>query len=79
MPNRSIASVSQTDWIRACEKLGLTIDTSHGKGSHVLVKHPTNGTKYTIQRNLHRLINIKIFKKLIEWDFSEKQIWDAIN
>ncbi len=79
MPSRSLADITQRQWIRACRKLGLQVETKHGKGSHVLVKHPNDGRKYTIQKNLNRLINQKIFKKLLEWEFGEDEIWKALN
>ncbi len=78
MPSESLADITQKDWIRACQKLGLMIETKHGKGSHVLVCHPTTHLKYTLQRELHRIINIKIFNKLKQWGFSEEQIFEAL-
>jgi len=42
------------------------------------VKHPQTGHKYTIQKNLHKFINIKIFKKMLEWGFDEERIWEAL-
>jgi predicted RNA binding protein YcfA (HicA-like mRNA interferase family) len=79
MPVGNFSDITQKDWIKACKSLGLEVDSSRGKGSHCLVKHPTTGAKYTIQRNLsNKFINIKIFKKLLEWDFNEGQIWDAL-
>lgn len=78
MPSESLSDVKQSDWIRACHKLGLIVDTKHGKGSHVLVKHPNNGMKYTLQRDLNRIINIKIFNKLKQWGFDEKTIFEAL-
>ena len=54
------------------------METKHGKGSHVLIKHPNTEHKYTIQNNLHKFINMKIFKKMLEWGFDEEQIWDAL-
>ena len=78
MPSESLSDVTQRDWIRACSKLGLTVDTRHGRGSHILVKHPTSGIKYTIQNDLHRIINIKIFNKLKQWGFTEEQIHEAL-
>ena len=68
MSNQSLADLQQRDWIRACLKLGLVVETSHGKGSHILMKHPRDGHKYTIQKHLRRLINQKIFKKLIDYN-----------
>jgi len=49
MSSESLADVKQGDWIRACRKLGLQVETNRGKGGHVLVKHPQNGMKYTVQ------------------------------
>jgi len=42
------------------------------------VKHPQTGHKYTIQKNLHKFINIKIFEKMLEWGFDEERIWEAL-
>ena len=56
------------------KQLGLAVDTKHGKGSHILIKHPKTDHKYTIQNNLHKFINMKIFKKMLEWGFDEEQI-----
>ncbi len=79
MPKRSFSDIKQKQWRKACIKLGLEISTYSGKGSHILVKHPHTGSKYTIQKGLHKFINIKIFKKLLEWGFDEEDIWDALN
>lgn len=78
MPSESLADIKQNDWIRACRKLGLQVETHRGKGGHVLVKHPQNGTKYTVQSDLHRVINIKIFNKLKQWGFTERQLFEAL-
>ena len=78
MSSESLADIRQRDWIRACRKLGIIVETHHGKGSHILVKHPSNGSKYTIQHDLHKWINLKIFRKLQAWGFGEEQLWDAL-
>lgn len=78
MPRESLADVKQRDWIRVCRKLGLQVETNRGKGGHVLVKHPSNGNKYTVQSDLHKIINIKIFNKLQQWGFTEEQIFEAL-
>ena len=78
MPSESLADVKQSDWIRACRKLGLLVETGRGKGGHVLVKHPQNGMKYTVQTDLHKIINVKIFNKLKEWGFAEECIFEAL-
>ena len=79
MPNRGFSDLKQKDWIKACERLGLIVETNRGKGSHCLIKHPQTEHKYTIQRHLHKFINIKIFKKMMEWGFEENDIWNALN
>ena len=65
-------------WIRACRKLGLEVNLKSGKGSHCLVKSPRSGEKYTIQRNLFNIVNLKIYRKMLEWGFTEKEIDEAL-
>lgn len=79
MPKKSFSDISQKDWIKACCKLGLTVETKRGKGSHCLIVHPDTKKKYTIQHKLHKFINLKIFKKMMEWGFDEEKIWEALN
>jgi len=74
----SFSDLKQNDWMRACKKLGLEVDCSRGKGSHCLITHPTTNAKYTLQKNLHKFINLKIFKKMMEWGFEEGKIWEAL-
>lgn len=78
MPSRSFSDITQIQWKKACFKLGLKVETKHGKGSHILIKHPQTKHKYTIQKDLHKFINMKIFKKLLEWGFNEEDIWKAL-
>ena len=78
MSSHSFSDITQSQWIKACLKLKLTIESNSGKGSHVLVKNPNTQAKYTIQYKLHKFINIKIFKKMMEWGFEENQIWEAL-
>ena len=73
-----LSDLKQKDWIRACKKLDLIVDCSKGKGSHCLIKHPLRNKSYTIQKNLYKIANQKIFKKLQEWGFTEKDIKKAI-
>lgn len=79
MSKRSFSDLKQSDWIKTCRRLGLNVETNRGKGSHCLIKHPKTGHKYTIQRHLHKFINIKIFKKMLDWGFEEDDIWNALN
>ena len=78
MPSRSFSDITQRQWKKACQKLGLLVETKSGKGSHILIKHPSTEHKYTIQKNLHKFLNIKIFQKLLEWGFEEEAIWKAL-
>lgn len=78
MSSRSFSDISQNDWLRAARKLGLTVETGHGKGSHALVVNPKTNSRYTIQHKLHKFINIKIFKKMLEWGIDEEKIWEAL-
>ena len=78
MPSESLSDVKQSDWIRASRKLGLLVETDRGKGGHILVKHPGNGSKYTVQSDLHKIINLKILKQLKQWGFTEEQVFDAL-
>ena len=79
MPSRSFSDITQAKWRKACLKLGLIVEMKRGKGSHILVKHPKTESKYTVQKDLHKFINIKIFKKMLEWGFEEEDIWNALN
>jgi hypothetical protein len=78
MSSHSFSDITQAEWIKACRKLGLILDCGFGKGSHARIEHPQTKAKYTIQHNLHKFINIKIFKKMLEWGFEEEQVWDAL-
>lgn len=78
MPSRSFSDITQAQWIKACLKLGLVVKINSGKGSHILIKHPKTEHKYTIQYSLHKFLNMKIFKKMLEWGFDEETIWEAL-
>jgi len=78
MSSRSFSDINQAHWIKACQKLGLMVNCGFGKGSHAKIEHPETKAKYTVQYNLHKFINIKIFKKMLEWGFDEEQIWEAL-
>lgn len=69
MPSRSFSDITQAQWERACFKLALKTEKKSSKGSHILIKNINTNHKYTIQKDLHKFINIKIFKKLLEWGF----------
>lgn len=76
--HEGLSDLKQKDWIQACRKLGLEVDCRKGNGSHCLIKHPKTGSKYTLQYKLHKFLNLKILKKMMEWGFEEKEIRDAL-
>ena len=78
MSSHSFSDITQAQWIKACRKLGLIVETGFGKGSHVRILHPKTQQKYTLQYHLHKFINLKVFKKMLEWGFTEEQIWEAL-
>jgi len=78
MEDRGLSGLKSNDWKRACEKLGLIVDCSKGKGSHCKVCHPDTKKCFTLQKKIHKFISIKYFKKLLEWDLPEKDIWNAL-
>ncbi|PIQ91570.1 MAG: hypothetical protein COV70_03020 [Parcubacteria group bacterium CG11_big_fil_rev_8_21_14_0_20_39_22] len=85
-----IKNLKQRDWIKACERLGLHVLTSHGKGSHCAVyKNNTcppgdsSCCVVTIPHNLYSQIQRDIFKKILsyglkEQKYSEEDIWIAL-
>ena len=75
----SITNLSQKRWIKACKKLGLVVDTKKGKGSHIRVSHPNGGLHpLTIPNHTHKIINLAIYKALLEWGFEEEEIDKAL-
>lgn len=84
-----IKNKSQKDWIKVCNKLGVTVSTEYGSGSHAAAYKDNcspsrqeccivtfiNGTNQNIQRDL--------FKKLLTYGLStgkytEDDMWRAL-
>jgi len=75
----SITDLTQKQWIKACKKLGLIVDTKKGKGSHVRVSHPSGGLHpLTIPNKTHKMLSIALYKSLLEWGFGEEEIDKAL-
>lgn len=74
----SFSNIKQRHWVSACGRLGLEVDKKRGKGSHYLVKNPASGAKFTIQKDLYNIANLKIYQKLLQWGFSEEEINKAL-
>lgn len=79
----------QSEWLRACEKLGFRI--SHGGKHPYIIRDPENlnnadfkSSVTTIPGNLHPVINQKIFKQIlnspisVRMNISEESILDAL-
>jgi hypothetical protein len=77
----SFSDIKQRDWIRALQKLNIKIKIGKlgGKGSHVKAFIGTTQRPYIIQSDLNKLINQKIFKKIVAAGNSEDSIWDALS
>ena len=75
---QGLSDLKQNDWIRASRKIGLVVDCSKGKGSHCLIIDLKTNRKYTLQKDLYKIVNEKIFKKMLNWGFSEETILDAL-
>ena len=74
-------NAKQKDWLTACKRLGLVVDTTRGKGSHARVYAPNNPVipPLTIQNsNLNPITNGKIYKHLKMMGFSEEEIDKAL-
>jgi hypothetical protein len=74
----SLSDLKQKDWIKACEKLGVEVNVKSGRGSHALIKRPGSSEKYTLQNDLHKILNQKYYKKLQDWGFSDSEINKAL-
>jgi predicted RNA binding protein YcfA (HicA-like mRNA interferase family) len=75
----SLTNLKQKDWMKACKRLGLTVNTKSGKGSHIKVTHPSEGFRpQIIPHNTHKVINLELYKSLLIWGFTEEEIDKAL-
>ena len=90
LPPRSEYS-SRKDWEKACEKLGLYVVPSFGKGSHCAVYKdsvcpPEDNSSccvVTIPRNIYPefqrdLVKKVLFYGLVSGKYVEKDVWEAL-
>lgn len=71
----NITNLTQKDWLKACKRLGMEIDTKSGKGSHARVYNPSgNFRPQTIPNHMNKYISLELYKTLLMWGFSEEQI-----
>ncbi len=85
-----IKGLNQSDWVKACEKIGLYIPDGYGKGSHVAVykdnkcmPQDVSCCVVTIPRNIYPNFQRDLFKKVLFYGivnnkFSEKELWEAL-
>jgi predicted RNA binding protein YcfA (HicA-like mRNA interferase family) len=84
---KKLQGTRQKDWIRAGARLGFVVDTSRGKGSHVVWLNPDqieNGMVLpppvlTIPKNIYPVIVKKMFNQLKAQGVSEERIFEAFN
>ena len=73
------------EWLKVAEKLGLRITRSTGGTSHCTIRDPKNPNDddsksliSTIQKNLYKQSNQRIFKQIIDFGIPEDDIWKAL-
>jgi len=79
-------NVGQSDWIKAAEKLGLDVVKNNSGTSHTHnVRDPKNtnlddvrGVIATLQINLYKQANQKIFNRFLGFGLKEDDIWKSL-
>ncbi|KKW11367.1 MAG: hypothetical protein UY50_C0015G0011 [Parcubacteria group bacterium GW2011_GWA2_49_9] len=73
------------EWMKAAEKLGLSVAASSGGTSHCTIRDPNNQNREdiksliaTVQKNLYKQANQHIFKQILNFGKSEDDIWRAL-
>ena len=74
------SDLRQSDWEKACRKLGLVVKTSQGIGSHISVymQDGRKDTPITILCHMTKIISQALYKTLLDWGFAEKEIDKAL-
>jgi len=82
---QGMGNITPSDWYNAGRRLGLTVSTSYGKGSHAVIRDPYypdpadfRGHITNIQRHLYKKMNQTIFKQLLKFGIAEDDIWRAL-
>lgn len=70
--------IKQKQWIKACKKLGLDVDTSSEKGSHARAYGNNLTNPLTIPYHSNKYISQSIYKNLRDAGFSDKEIMKAL-
>jgi hypothetical protein len=73
------------EWLKVAEKLSLRTAKSTGGTSHCTIRDPKNldnndpkSLIATIQKNLYKQANQRIFKQIIDFGIVEDDIWKAL-
>lgn len=74
----SVTNITQKQWLKAMKKLGLEVDKKKVKGSHARIFNPNNKKATTVPNHCHKFINLGLYKVLLEWDYSEEEIDNAL-
>lgn len=87
---QQIKNLNQSDWVKACERLGLWIPRGGGRGSHVAVYGTENCDRgdrrnlvATIQKHLTPNIQTSKLKDLVLYGqlsgkYTEDDVWRAL-
>ena len=82
---KGLDGIKQKDWLVAGKRLGVEASKKGGNGSHAVLRDPrypdpsdTRGLISTIQKKLFKQANQAIFKQLLNYGFSEDEIWQAL-
>ncbi len=73
------------EWLKASERLGLRTSRSTGGTSHCTIRDPKNVNDNdprslisTVQKNLYKQSNERIFKQILASGIAEDDIWKAL-
>jgi|SRR3989344_5858577 len=83
---KGLNNVKQSDWIKAAEKLNLTVVKSNSGTSHThKIRDPKNtnlddvrGVIAVLQVNLYKQANQQIFYCLLKFGIKEDEVWKAL-
>ena len=85
-----IKNLTQRDWVRVCEKLGLYVPVGAGKGSHCAVykdsscpPEDSSCLVVTIPHTLYPNIQRDMVKKIVSYGlqgdkYTEEEVWTAL-
>ena len=82
---RSLNNIRQSDWEKAGKRLDLDVFRYYGKGDHYVIRDPAypdpsdyRGLITTVDKDLNKVSNQKIFKQILNHGIPEDDIWRAL-